>query len=219
MSDATILTVLAVPARRRLLEVLQAADHPLTAGEAAQAINLHVTTVRFHLDQLEQAGLIEREVHHENRRGRPSVRYVATQKQHGDSRDKMIGALADVAALNPATTRGSSLAAQSPMDAGIRWANGLPAPTEEPQQAVAREFAQMGFEPRISGNAIELHACPFHEAAQRHTDIVCQVHAGLAQGLAASAQGGEAVQVELKPFVQPDLCLLTFQQTRREPLA
>lgn len=206
MSDAQSANVhaaLAVPARRELLDALESAGQPLTAQQIAETIGLHVTTVRFHLDQLEQASLVAREVHHESRRGRPSVRYQSTATHGERASDQMIGALAGMLAMNGAI-------GEDPRAAGLRWAASLDRPAGEPQQAVASEFARMGFSPTIADSAVELHSCPFREAARVHPGIVCRVHLGLAQGLATRAHNGEQVHVELEPFVAPDLCLLHF---------
>jgi len=212
MSDAMSADVhaaLAVPTRRELLTALKSASEPLTAQQIGEAIGLHVTTVRFHLDQLEQAGLVAREVHHESRRGRPSVRYRSTATHTEQASDQMIGALAGMLAMGNTTSDG-------PLEAGLRWAESLHSPTDGPQEAVAAEFAQMGFSPSITASAIELHSCPFRDAASRHPGIVCQVHLGLARGLAARAHNGNSVRVDLTPFAQPDLCLLTFQQLQAD---
>ncbi|MCW5954789.1 MAG: helix-turn-helix transcriptional regulator, partial [Propionibacteriaceae bacterium] len=48
--------VLDSPALRRVLAALTAAGQPLSAAQLAQTLELHVTTVRSHLDQLERAG-------------------------------------------------------------------------------------------------------------------------------------------------------------------
>ncbi|WP_188042948.1 helix-turn-helix transcriptional regulator [Changpingibacter yushuensis] len=212
MSDAQSANVhaaLAVPARRELLDALESADQPLTAQQIAEAIGLHVTTARFHLDQLEQAGLVTREVHHESRRGRPGVRYRSTAIHTEQASDQMIGALAGMLAMGSTTNDG-------PLEAGLRWAENLPSPTSAPQEAIAAEFARMGFSPSITASAIELHSCPFRDAASLHPGIVCQVHLGLARGLAARAHNGNSVQVDLTPFAQPNLCLLTFQQLQAD---
>ncbi|QAY71151.1 ArsR family transcriptional regulator [Xylanimonas protaetiae] len=82
-------TALASPVRLRMLDVLRAAVDAPTAQSLAAELGLHVTTVRFHLDLLEEAGLVARETRRVARRGRPAVHYV----------------LADSAPPVPASTR------------------------------------------------------------------------------------------------------------------
>ena len=195
--------VLASPVRRRVLDVLNdAADAP-TAQQVASALSLHVTTVRFHLDQLEQAGLVVREVRHTARRGRPGVHFRAHGLDAGLAREAMIEALADAVAGDDRAT--------GPIAAGQRWADQLPAPTGAPSEAVTSTFARLGFAPELAGDTVRLHACPFRAAARRHPDVVCRVHLGLARGVAGRAARGADIVVGLRPFVEPELCLLTLR--------
>jgi predicted ArsR family transcriptional regulator len=200
MSDVTGRhAALASPVRRRVLDVLSTAGDAPTALELAAALDLHVTTVRFHLDQLEQAGLVVRETRHAHRRGRPSVRFRAVGLDADRARDRMIDALAEALAGGGP---GASLAA------GQRWAEQVDAPTGSPAEAIADTFARLGFDPEPAGEAVRLRACPFREAARHHPSVVCQVHLGLAQGLARRSRGGDRVRVGLRPFVEPELCVL-----------
>lgn len=59
-SNADQPTSLAVESRRRLVVALRLTDEPLDVQHLAAMIGLHATTVRFHLDVLEQAALIRR---------------------------------------------------------------------------------------------------------------------------------------------------------------
>ncbi|WP_368730807.1 helix-turn-helix domain-containing protein, partial [Sedimentibacter sp. B4] len=65
--------------RGRLLAVLEAGGSPLTATELGAGVGLHVTTVRFHLEHLEQAGLVARDSGGDRSRGRPKVRYRSSR--------------------------------------------------------------------------------------------------------------------------------------------
>ena len=80
--------VLASPVRRRLLDALShatATRHDptdpvgLTAADLAEHVGLHVTTVRFHLDQLVAAGLVEASFHRSGSAGRPRKLYAPVQ--------------------------------------------------------------------------------------------------------------------------------------------
>lgn len=195
---------LASPVRRRMLEVIERGAP--TAHEVAAAVGLHVTTVRFHLEQLERAGLVGREQETGGRRGRPSVHYRAVGARPGHAREQMIDALAQALADDPAGRAGA-------LAAGRRWADGLAAAPGGPRAAITAEFARIGFDPQPAGDAIELRACPFGDAARRYPDVVCMVHLGLAQRL-AERTGPGSVRVGLTPFVGPGLCLLTLSAER-----
>lgn len=194
---------LASPVRRRVLDVLAAATEAPTAQQLATALDLHVTTVRFHLEQLEQAGLVVRETRHARRRGRPGVHYRAVGLDADQARDRMIDALAEVVA-------GGGPGTDESLAAGRRWAEQVSAPTGSAAEAITDTFARIGFDPEPAGDTIRLRACPFREAARHHPQVVCQVHLGLAQGLARRSPGGDGARVGLRPFVEPELCLLTL---------
>lgn len=212
VADAGRHAALASPVRQRVLDVLSAAADAPTAQQLAAALGLHVTTVRFHLEHLEQAGLVVREVRHAARRGRPGVHFRAVGLDAGQARDRMIEALAEALASGGPGQRESRAA-------GRRWAEQLPAPTGSPGEAIATTFARLGFDPEPAGDTIRLRACPFRDAARRHPEVVCQVHLGLAQGLAQRSPHGAGLRVGLAAFVEPELCLLTLEPSfphRRE---
>ncbi|MCL2465428.1 MAG: helix-turn-helix domain-containing protein [Micrococcales bacterium] len=185
----------------RVLDALSQVSDPPNATELATALGLHITTVRFHLDQLERAGLVVREVRHAPRRGRPSIHFRAVGLEAGAARDRMIEALADAVATGT-----------EPLVTGHRWAERLPAPTGTARDAITETFSRLGFEPEAAGDTVRLRACPFREAARRHSQVVCQVHFGLAQGVAQRAPASHGAILRLEPFAEPDVCLLTIAE-------
>jgi predicted ArsR family transcriptional regulator len=208
LEDAGRHAALASPVRRRVLKVLGEAAAAPTAQQLASLLDLHVSTVRFHLDQLEEARLVVRETRHAARRGRPSVVFHAVGLDAGRALEPMIEALADAAA---APDR-----AEGPLAAGRRWAGQLPVPTGTALEAIADAFGRLGFDPEPAGDTLRLRACPFRDAARRHPDVVCRVHLGLAQGLAGRAPRRGDVRMELVPFVEQQLCLLTLRAPEPE---
>lgn len=201
--DADHHAALASPVRRRVIAVLQDATGPLTAAELGAELGLHVTTVRFHLEQLEQAGLVARESGREPRRGRPSVRYHATAADPVGARDHLIRVLSEAVAGNRST-------AADALAAGRRWAEGIDTRVDDAGTAITREFTRLGFEPEPDGEVIRLRGCPFRAAAREHPEVICNVHLGLAQRL-ADLQTSAGFEVGLLPFVEPELCLLTLK--------
>lgn len=186
------------PALRRVLAVLAAAQRPLAAAAIAAELGLHVTTVRSHLEQLEAAGLVAHEVTAEGRRGRPGFRYRATRADPGLARDELISVLA-AALANP-------VAADPALAAGRRWAEQVTMGSADAANALTEAFERLGFEPELDREQIRLRACPFRQAAREHPEVVCRVHLGLAQRLAEQA----GAELQLLPFVEPELCLVTL---------
>ncbi|MCC6497507.1 MAG: helix-turn-helix domain-containing protein [Propionibacteriaceae bacterium] len=195
---------LASPVRRRLLAVLEAGGSPLTAAELGAEVSLHVTTVRFHLEHLEQAGLVVRDAGRDRSRGRPKVRYRSSRSDPEAARQDLVGVLAEAV-----TNLGQSVSEQALL-AGHRWASRLDTPAGDIVTAITATFTRLGFAPELAGDEIRLRSCPFRDAAREHPAVVCQVHLGLAQGLAEQKGSKHPVRVGLRPFVEPELCLITL---------
>jgi predicted ArsR family transcriptional regulator len=197
---------LASPARRQVLDALIEASEPLDAATVAARLGLHVTTARFHLDQLVDAGLARRGTGAEGRRGRPRVLFApAGAARQGDSREQLIEVLASAIASDTDGVKES-------LRAGRRWADELGGAvggaSGEPVSGLIDALDRLGFgpDPRPDAGVIRLHDCPFRSAAREHPDIVCNVHRGLVERL---LEGSDA-QPRLIPFAEPELCLVTL---------
>ncbi len=202
---------LASPTRRRLLELLHADSAPRDVHDLGEAVGLHPSTVRFHLEILRRAGLVIRQTYPQAGVGRPRTAYAATGR---DSTATAYEDLASQLAANLAdTNEGRAVRAEQ---IGLDWAQQLVpsrAGTRETMDETARRvsglFDRIGFEPELStvgeSRQIALRACPFRAVARQHPEVVCSMHLGLLRGsldrLGARAEG------RLLPFVQPELCL------------
>lgn len=205
--------------RRRLLELLRAASMPQDAQTLAAATGLHPTTVRFHLDVLRRAGLV---------RGRPQPRATAGRPR------TVYSTLTDAAPDGYATlTRLLSAQMGDTPDvrairgeqAGVEWAKELtsdagPGSTIGSAQAarsVTGLFAELGFGPELTGDEdrwqLRLRACPFRAVARAHPEVVCSIHLGLLRGVLTQLGARPAV-TRLRPFVEPELCLVDLSSSR-----
>lgn len=205
---------LASEPRRRALALLTESTVPLGVGAVAEALGLHVTTARFHLEHLEAAGLIERRVARAGQRGRPQVLFcaIAAPLPAETAQQQLTQALAAVIGEDPDGGRARS------ERAGERWSAqyasavdvmAVDAPTVALVPPLLRVLTEIGFEPELRSDeaAIALTACPFRAEARANPDVVCSVHLGLMRGLARSL-GHNAEGIRLEPFVQPQLCLV-----------
>jgi predicted ArsR family transcriptional regulator len=224
---------LASEPRRRALALLSDSALPLEVGAVATALGLHVTTARFHLEQLEAAGLVERQVARAGQRGRPRVLFSAAvvpvpadeaQQQLTQALAAVIGEDADGGRAR-AVRAGERWSAQyetvAAAAAGAASTPGLPAaaasaddvtdaaPGADLVPPLMRVLTEIGFEPELRADerTIALPACPFRAEARANPDVVCSVHLGLMKGLARSL-GHDATGIRLQPFVQPTLCLV-----------
>lgn len=193
--------------RRRVLELLQGADGPLDAGAIAALVDVHVSTARFHLEQLQEAGLVRREVDRIGRRGRPAIRFSAVPAARDDVQEQLSHVLASVISEDPDGGRARAIRA------GETWseafADDLSREANEGSAPIVRLLGQLEFEPELDddGASIALKACPFRDEARRNPGVICSVHLGLLQR-AARTLGHEEGDVGLRPFVGPELCIV-----------
>ena len=203
---------LASQQRRRLLELLGAAEAPTDAHELAAATGLHVTTVRHHLDVLRRVGLVDSSSQRRASAGRPRTVYAAVANREPGGYPTLTRLLATQLADSP-----EERAARAEK-AGLAWAAELMADAdrspavdvEEAARVVTGMFGDLGFDPELAGDRkgrqIRLRACPFRSAARANPEVVCSVHLGLLRGT-LDRLGPPETAVRLLPFVEPDLCL------------
>ena len=201
---------LADPSRARILAEL-AADGPLDTRELARRVGLHANTVRVHLGALADAGLVTAEPVAPRGRGRPRLAYRATGEAPDDG-GRRYRLLAEILATLVAQFGGE--AADRLVEIGEAWGHHLvesppPQTTLSDAEAVDRLvalLAEIGFQPELRRDRIEMRPCPFLELARRHEDVVCPIHLGLIRGALAEL-GARTRATTLEPFVRPDLCV------------
>ena len=213
VSDDVTYGALAAPSRRRLLEVLRAAEGPLDLAALSTASGLHPNTIRFHLDILLRAGLVLEHRQRRAGRGRPRMVYTAAASTRGDEAQAMLAGML----VNHLDESGQHNVAEH---AGRAWARRI-APGTSPRPgdlagttaSVVTLFREMGFDPATTqheDSRIDLRSCPFRALAQQHPGVVCGLHRGLLREFVAQASAG-TVDAELAPFVQPHLCVATIR--------
>ena len=205
--------------RRRLLELLRAGEAPRDAQELGAATGLHVTTVRFHLDLLRRAGLVDSHSQPRGTRGRPRTVYTAVNQAEAGG----YPALTRLLAAHLADTAEARVVRAE--QAGMDWAAELTAEAGQPPQVSAQDaartvtglFADLGFDPELVDDEahcqIRLHACPFRDAARANPEVVCSVHLGLLRGT-LTRLGAPPTTTRLLPFVEPELCLAQLTPAR-----
>ena len=228
--DSRTHRVLAGVSRVAVLQTLRLNAGLLDVQAIAEQVGLHTNTVRSHLDQLMDAGMVESEVQQRKTPGRPRLLFRATPTTGAGPEDSY-KVLAKI--LASGIRDGEPAPGAVAVNAGRRWGQrlaqqgGESAEPVDPGRAVERVVAlldDVGFAPRVSkatgttafpgdaGNdagsttVIELHQCPFHDLARENTDVVCAVHLGLIQGALDQMQAPPST-VRIEPFVRPDLCL------------
>jgi predicted ArsR family transcriptional regulator len=219
--------VLSGVSRVAVLEVLRVSDRPLDVQAIAEQVGLHTNTVRSHLDQLMEAGLVETEVQVRTSPGRPRLLFRAVRTADAKTEDsyKLLAKIL-ASAIRDGEPEPGSVAAE----AGRRWGHEIehrgdvstdPVDAASAVDRIVALLDDVGFAPTIgdprspdSGlgdrdatTVIELHACPFYDVAREQPDVVCAVHLGLIQG-ALDQMHAPPATLRLEPFVRPELCLV-----------
>ncbi|WP_307835982.1 helix-turn-helix transcriptional regulator [Phycicoccus sonneratiae] len=225
--------LLASPVRRFLVELLEATagDHPegRTAAELAPDADLHVSTVRFHLDQLVAAGVLESSFQRRQSAGRPRKVYRPAPRTAPPAagREPLRLLTQLLAEAMTASVHGEKV---TPFEAGRRWAREHLAshPERTPADStgvwlgrvgeVIDVLEDWGYQPEVSTSdggrtaRVELTDCPFLDLARDNEAVVCGVHRGLIAESLAQAGESEA-QVALEPFVTENRCLAHIRTT------
>ena len=220
--------VLASESRLRLLAILTDAGRGMHAGELAVECGLHVSTVRFHLDELRGAGLVRAHTEKPAGRGRPRQLFVPVSSAMAGwvpSADPQVfsGYERLARALAASVTAGDDLpkAMGRAQTAGKQWADELlsaPHPDEDSRNRVSAEpahsvaisvnglFAGLGFDPELRvrpGRAeLLLHACPFDAVVSEHPAVACALHLGMLEGAVDRLGPGNVSAALEGPFAE-----------------
>lgn len=191
--------------RRRLYDHVVAQARPVTRDEAAAALGLDRSLVAYHLDKLVEDGLLATSFARAPGRrgpgaGRPAKRYERADVETAVSlppRDYELAA----ELLARAAERDESGAVREALRLAAEEFGRELAPESDAESETTdglMDFlARRGFEPYEEDGVIRLRNCPFHQLAQRHTELVCGMNLALLS--AAVTAVDPQVQARLDP--------------------
>ena len=222
MTAATATVVhraLSSPMRARLMEVLRAADRPMSAQELAKVVDLHPNTVRSHLGILASAQLVSSSRQASGGRGRPRHLFAAVVEGEAvagvsGGYDLLASVLADRVALDhPDVDRIVEAAAaawardHAPSEVGARPGDVI--------DDVLAVLEQLGFatdvEVASDTTCLVADRCPIRALARSHPAVACAFHHGLVRGLLAAFGGGYEV-AEVATDVDRGRCRMTLKK-------
>ncbi len=195
---------LADPIRRELYLYVCAQPRAVGRDEAAAATAMPQHKAKFHLDRLEQEGLLEAEYARIGGRtgpgaGRTSKLYRRTRREIAVSlperRYELAGRLM-AEAISRATMNGEPVIdalARTAAEWGRRIgaaaagtaATGAPSADATALDLARRALEAYGYEPRPAGSTrLDLVNCPFHALAQEQTELICGMNRALVGALA-----------------------------------
>lgn len=198
------------PTRHAIFTYLGDHDRPVRVAELADEFGVHPNAIRQHLTKLVQAELVSESTAAPVGRGRPPREYCVrpgSEPRWGTlgPYERLAQLLTEAVATGDAPEEvghragmreGAAIApdrSTSPaLDAGTSERSGS-ATQRTPIEVFTLEMERQGFEPSLACNGehfdITLGACPFTSAVLTDRDTVCQMHVGLANGVAESIGG------------------------------
>jgi predicted ArsR family transcriptional regulator len=184
------------PTRHAIFRYVEAAGRPLGVAELTEHFELNHNTVRQHLAQLCDAGLVVESIAAPTGPGRRRLEYQLARGAGAWGRESpyrhLSMLLLDVIREHA-----------SPYEIGRRAgrdAVGSAPPSATVADGLEELAAQSGFEPRRVEHRgsidLVLHRCPYADAAVVDPDTICDLHRGIADG-AAEVLGGDDAHVDL----------------------
>ncbi|HEY3946624.1 MAG TPA: helix-turn-helix domain-containing protein [Solirubrobacteraceae bacterium] len=179
--------LLAQPTRARLFARLAGLGRTASTAELSDALGLHRSGVRVHLERLRAAGLVSRE-RLPQRLGRPRYGWhIASDALPGGHPPDAYRKLSQWLARSiPSRSARLREVERTGRELG-REVVPLGGPSE-PVQAMGRTLTALGFAPqsklkRNGGVAFRLGSCPYREAVRESQAVVCALHRGLTEGI------------------------------------
>lgn len=185
------------PTRHAVFRHLAEAGEAVTVAELTEAFGLNHNAIRQHLAKLVAADLVTETRAQPTGPGRPRLLYAV--RPDADGRWGVISPYERLALLLTDLVRTGDTPVVVGRRAGRRMGRGGRIPAVP---GLVDQLARLGFEPtarpadddRVD---VTLHACPFTAAVLHDADVICELHLGLAQGLAESVGGVTVEDLEV----------------------
>lgn len=188
------------PIRRRLYEYVAGQSELVSRDMAAAGVEIARHVVKFHLDKLEEEGLLETEYRRPSGKkgpgaGRPTKYYRRSSREISVSLpqrqyDLAARVLAQAITASQLDNIPISLALEkSATTFGQRMAQEVESKLEGDSSkknltiAISEVLDEHGYEPRNQGDCLVLANCPFHSLATEYTTLICGINHNLLSAL------------------------------------
>lgn len=189
------------PTRHAIFRYLEAATAPVGVAELTEVFGLNHNAIRQHLAKLCEAQLVEEELAPPRGPGRRKLQYRIVPAAAGawggsSSYEQLALLLIELIGTN-----------RSPREVGYEAGRRVAAPHgrrvagcdgQAALDALEALVARQGFEPerrqRGGRTVLILQQCPYAAAASADPAVVCELHRGLAEGMADALGGGVEVE-------------------------
>lgn len=187
------------PTRHALFRFLVDADRPVDVAELTAHVELNHNAVRQHLAKLVAAELVVETTAPPSGRGRPRLVYEVDPRT--ESRWGATGPYERLSWWLAEIVRSGD----TPVEVGRRVGGRTPpeqVTDADPVDVLVDQMRRHGFAPTVRrrGDTVDvvLTTCPFETTAVADPDTVCQLHLGMAYGLAGQLEGLEVDELVVK---------------------
>ncbi|MDR0285667.1 MAG: helix-turn-helix domain-containing protein [Propionibacteriaceae bacterium] len=185
--------------RTHVIRLLRDSKEPLTVEQVAKRVGLPPNAARFHLESLVEAGFAVRMTQNRATPGRPRVAYLGTLPTQTDEREQGYRLLSEILATAVASANGD--ADEWMYRAGIDWGRCItsrcdpecPLPETDNLRGLVEKLDALWFAPELAGGdppTLVLYNFPFLESTRRFPQVLCQLNAGLVNGILEEMHSG-----------------------------
>jgi predicted ArsR family transcriptional regulator len=179
---------------------LARSEEPLTTTEIAETLDLHPNTVRPHLERMRDVGLLEVDTVGQGQVGRPQHRYSLAPDAPSLGLEPAPFRL--LARLMAEVVAAAKLDSDEAAAVGRRHGKSMVGKSCAPAE-VSAALAGLGFDPAMAtdGSTVTLAftRCPFQELAEMYPEVVCHLHRGIVEGMAAGKVSRFATLLDRDP--------------------
>jgi predicted ArsR family transcriptional regulator len=179
------------PTRHRIFRYIVDAGVDVDVAELTEHFGFNHNAIRQHLAKLVDAGLVLESSAPVTGRGRPKLIYRVSPS--AESRWGVAGPYERLSWLLTEIVRSGDTPVEVGRRAIERQRLGTSTVGRDPIDALVAEMARNGFEPTVRrrGDQVDivLGTCPFSSTAQIDPDTVCNLHLGMAYGVAELVDG------------------------------
>jgi predicted ArsR family transcriptional regulator len=203
------------PVRCKLYRYVIAQDEPVNREQAATEVKVAHHVAKFHLDRLEEDGLLQAEYRRPTGRtgpgaGRPAKYYrpsaqdvqISLPERHYDLAGRLMAAAISGSSASgiPVPEALHKAARAAGQELGRQAAHPVAGGPERSELvgSVCDALEDLGYEPEPVPGCITLANCPFHALARDYTELVCGMNLDLITGLLDSA-GDTGLHARLDP--------------------
>jgi predicted ArsR family transcriptional regulator len=220
------LEALSEPRRRAVFDAVCESATPMTRDDVAAACGITRELAAFHLDKLQDVGLLTVDFARPKGRtgpgaGRPAKRYcrapvelaVQLPPREYELAARILVAAAQATAGDGRLPPAVATAARDEGERIGRLRRGRRRLGVAATLQTARDvLATLGYQPRDDDGTVRLSNCPFHALVQTDKGLVCGLNAAFVDGILAGIDGTPAITANLEPGA--DRCCVAVRRAQ-----